>query len=103
MNLFSEKEKEASGDEDHREEIGAQAEEEKENATEIGTGGADEVVFRVLRGLGIEREVAGVEREEGEQKEDASSEDGEGNHLLTEGRAGADGFKFGHVEWKESN
>jgi hypothetical protein len=103
MNLFSEKEKEASGDEDHREEIRAQAEEEKEYATEIGAGGTDEVVCRVLRGLGIEREVAGVEREEREQEEYPGPEDGEGDHLLTEGRAGADGFKFGHVEWKESN
>jgi len=83
MNLFSEEEKEASGDEDHREEIRAQAEEEKENAAKIGPGGADEVGFRVLRRLGIEREVAGVEREECEQEEDAGPEDGEGDHLLT--------------------
>ena len=103
MDLFGEEEEEASGNEDHRKEIGAQAEEKKENAPEIGTGRADKVFFRVLRGLGIEREVAGVEREEGEQKEDAGPEDGEGNHLLTERRTGADGFKFGHVEWKESN
>jgi hypothetical protein len=54
MNLFGEEEKEASGDEDHREEIRAQAEEEKENTTEISAGGADEVGFRVLRRLGIE-------------------------------------------------
>ena len=54
MNLFGEEEKEATGDEDHREEIRAQAEEEKENPAEIGAGGADEVGFRVLRRLGIE-------------------------------------------------
>ena len=54
MNLLGEEKKEASGDEDDREEIRAQAEEEKENATEIGAGGADEVGFRVLRRLGIE-------------------------------------------------
>ena len=103
MYLFGEEKKEASGDEDHREEIRAQAEEEKENATEVGAGRSDEVGFRVLRGLGIEREVAGVEGEECEQQEDACSEDGEGDHLLSKGRAGTDGFKFGHVEWKESN
>jgi hypothetical protein len=103
MDFFGEEEKEASGNEDHREKIRTQAEEEKENPAEIGAGGTDEVVFRVLRGLGIKREVSGVEREECEQEEDASSEDGEGDHLLTEGRTGADGFKFGHVEWKESN
>jgi len=103
MNLLCEEEKEASGNQDHREEIRAQAEEEKENAAEIGARGADEVGFRVLRRLGIEREVAGVEREEREQEKDAGPEDGEGDHLLPEGRTGADGFKFGHVGWKESN
>jgi hypothetical protein len=103
MNLFGEEEKKASGDEDDWEEIRTQAEEEKKNTAEIGASGADEVGFRILRGLGIEREVAGIEREECEQEEDAGPEDGEGDHLLTEGRTGADGFKFGHVEWKESN
>ena len=103
MNFLGEEEKQASGDEDDWEKIRAQAEKEKEDAAEIGASRADKVFFRVLRGLGIEGEVAGVEREECEQKEDAGAEDGEGNHLLTERRTGADGFKFGHVEWKESN
>ena len=103
MNFFGEEEKQASSNEDDWEEIRAQAEKEKEDTAEIGTGRADEVGFRVLWRLGIEREVSGVEREECEQEEDARSEDGEGNHLLPEGRTGADGFKFGHVEWKESN
>ena len=103
MNLFGEEKKEASGNEDHREQIRAQAEEEKENTAEVGAGRADEVGFRILRRLRIEGEVARVEREECEQEKDARSEDGEGDHLLTEGRAVADGFKFGHVEWKESN
>jgi hypothetical protein len=53
--LFGKEEEESAGDKDDGEKIGAQPEEEKKDATEVGAGWADEVGFWVLRRLGVER------------------------------------------------
>ena len=53
--LFGKEEEEPAGDKDDGEKVGAQPEEEKEDAAEVGAGWADEVGFWVLRRLGVER------------------------------------------------
>ncbi len=53
-NFFGKEEEEAACDEDDGEKIGAEAKEEKEDSSEVSTGGADEVGFGILRGLRVE-------------------------------------------------
>ena len=53
--LFGKEEEESAGDKDNGEKVGAQPEEEKEDAAEVGAGWADEVGLWVLRRLGVER------------------------------------------------
>ena len=94
---FLRKEKEEPArDEDNGEKIGAEANEKKKDAAQVGPSGSHEVGFGVLRGLGVEGEVAGIEGKEGKQQEDAGTQDREGDHFLTEGGAGANRFGFGH-------
>ena len=94
--LLGEEEEKATGDEDDREEIGAEPEKEKEDSAEVGARRADEVGFGILGRLGVEGEIAGVEGKEGEEKQDARAKDGEGDDLLAEAGSGAGGFWFSH-------
>ena len=94
--FFGKKEEKTSSDKDHGKEVSAQTKKEEKDAAEVGAGGADEVGFGVERGLGVKGEVAGFEGEESEQKENAGTEDSEGDDFLAEGGTSAGGFKFGH-------
>ena len=59
--LFGEEKEESAGDKDNGEKVGAKSEEKEEDSAEVGAGWADEVGFWILRGLGVEREVARIE------------------------------------------
>ena len=64
--FLGKKEEQAPRDQHDREEVGAQAEEEKKDTAEVGAGRSDEIGFGLLGRLGIEGEILGVEGEEGE-------------------------------------
>ena len=90
--FLGEEEKQAAGDKNDREEVGAKAKKEEEDAAEVGPGRADQVGFGALGRLGVEGKVAGIEGKEGEEKKDARAEDGEGNDLLAKAGSGAGRF-----------
>jgi len=94
--FFRKEEEESACDKDNGKEIRTQAKKKKKDAAEVGTRGSDEVGFGVLRGLGVEGEVARIEGKECEKKEDAGAEDRESNDFLAEAGAGAGRFGFGH-------
>ena len=94
--FFRKEEEESARDKDNREKIGTESKKKKKDAAEVGTRGSDEVGFGVLRGLGVEGEVARIEGKECEKKEDAGTEDRESNDFLAEAGAGGVGFRFGH-------
>lgn len=94
--FFSEKEKEAACDKDDGEKVGTEAKEEKKDSAEIGAGGADEVSFWALGGLGVEREIAWIKGEECEKHKNTCTENGEGDDFLAKSGSGAVRFRFGH-------
>ena len=94
--FFCKEEEESARDKDNGEKIRTEAKKKKKDSAEVGTRGADEVGFGVLRGLGVEGEVARIEGKECEKKEDARTEDREGNDFLAEAGSGAGRFGFGH-------
>ena len=103
VDFLGKKEEKATGDEDHGEEIGAEAEEKEKDAAEVGTGRAHEVSFGLLGRLGVKGEILGIEGEEGEQEKNARSENGQRNDLLAEAGSKGSGFRFGHDLKRESN
>ena len=94
--FFRKEEEESACDKDNREKIRTEAKEKKKDSPEIGTRGSDEVGFGVLRGLGVEGEVARIEGKECEKKEDAGAEDRESYDFLAKAGSGAGRFGFGH-------
>ena len=94
--FFRKEEEESARDKDNGEKIGTESKKKKKDAAEIGTRGSDEVGFGVLRGLGVEGEVARIEGKECEKEENASAEDRESNDFLAEAGSGTGRFGFGH-------
>ena len=95
--FFSKEEEESARDKDNGEKVRTEAKEKKKDAAKVGTSGTDEVGFGVLRGLGVEGEVAWIEGKECEKKEDAGAEDRESYHFLAKAGSGAGRFGFGHM------
>jgi hypothetical protein len=61
--FFGKEEEEAACDKDDGKKIGTESKKEEEDSAEVGAGGTDEVSFWILRGLRVERQVAGIEGE----------------------------------------
>ena len=95
--FFSKEEEESARDKDNGEKVRTEAKEKKKDAAKVGTSGTDEVGFGVLRGLGVEGEVARIEGKECEKQEDARTEDRESNDFLAEAGSSAGRFGFGHM------
>jgi len=95
--FFRKEEEESACDKYNGEKVRTEAKEKKEDSTEVGTRGSDKVGFGVLRGLGVEGEVARIEGKECEKEKDAGAEDRECNDFLAEAGSGAGRFGFGHM------
>jgi hypothetical protein len=95
--FFRKEEEESACDKYNGEKVRTEAKEKKEDSTKVGTRGSDKVGFGVLRGLGVEGEVARIEGKECEKEKDAGAEDRECNDFLAETGSGAGRFGFGHM------
>lgn len=96
-NFFRKEEQESTCNKDDGEKVRTESKEKKKDSAEVGTRGSDEVGFGVLRGLGVEGEVARIEGKEGEKEKDAGTEDRESYDFLAEAGSGAGRFGFCHM------